>query len=138
MIDTPIAHHLVVLGTMRRGCIWRIEVVGHAHAVDALLCDPVDTTWSLDVGGIEQRRQDVYHVMILSTHFALRANAMWPRNYEAVANTTQRRGDLLHPWEGRVESQRPADWIGFIGFGATHDIEMLREPISLRLGCRGL
>ena len=104
-----IAHHLEILGLVRR---WRVGVglvegVGHADALDRLLRDAVDHVRRADARGLEDRRHDVDHVVELIADAALVGDHLRPRDRHALARAAEVRGDLLRPGERRVERPRP-------------------------------
>ena len=74
------AEHLKVLGAVWRRSvgIGLVKSVGHADALDGLLCNAVNHHRHGNAGGLQDRRHDVDHMMELPSNTTVVGDPCWP------------------------------------------------------------
>src|SRR5436309_10379840 len=103
MIDSTVTEHFEILRVAFRPSlrIRRVERIGHAHAFDRFLLDPVDFVRCLDAGGFKDRWHDVDHVMELGANTTRVLDVTGPRDAHALPGAAEMRGNLFGPFERR-------------------------------------
>ena len=109
VIDGPIAQHLEVLsGVSGRGVGVRlVERIGHAHAFDGLLSDPVHHFRGWNAGDIEDRGHDIDQMVELGANAAGVFDPLWPSDDHTLPRAAEMGGDLFGPLERRIERPGP-------------------------------
>jgi hypothetical protein len=103
-----------------------VEGIGHAHAFDGLLSEPVHHLRCRDAGNVEDRGHDVDEVVELGTNAASVFDPVWPSDDHTLPGAAEVGGDLFGPLERRIKGPRPSHCHVGSGLRGAPDVVILQ------------